>query len=205
MTSTSRVSTALLRKMYEQDRLSTPQIGSLVGMPDATVAYRLKSAGVVLRARGTAWAEQRRARLPLLTRENVTRLYVRDGLSLVAVAEQLATDKSTVRRFMIRHNIRRRRRSYAAFAESRYVLQVNDKEMAEDYTVHRLTIAGVARKHGVSKELARLILLRNGVVLRKRSDYAPNNQHNRSKAAVGGSATRSAYAAEGVVAMGGGA
>lgn len=167
----TRVSTALLRQMYERDKLGTPTIAEAVGMSEPSVFYRLKCAGVVFRDAREVWEERRRVAMPQLTKSRVVELYTFRGLSVQAVASELGLSRSVVRRFMVRHGIRRRRRAYSQFAESRYELKVSEKDLVKDYEQCWLTLAACARKHGISRETARRILVRLGVKIRSRSQY----------------------------------
>lgn len=85
---------ALLRELYLHQRLSTPQIGELLGIPERRVRDRLRRYGIRARTRG-GWQREDRRSLPA---ETLRLLYQVRGLSADDVGRELDTSRKIVLR-----------------------------------------------------------------------------------------------------------
>jgi hypothetical protein len=85
---------AILAELYVRQRLATPQIGRLLGVPDRTVRARLRQHGIQVRTRG-GWQREDRRTLPAGT---LRMLYTVYGLSADDVARKLDTSRKIVLR-----------------------------------------------------------------------------------------------------------
>ncbi len=85
---------ALLRELYVHQRLSTPQIGELLGIPEGRVRDRLRRYGIRARTRGGWQREDRRS----LSAETLRQLYHVRGLSADDVGRKLDTSRKIVLR-----------------------------------------------------------------------------------------------------------
>ncbi|HUY48583.1 MAG TPA: hypothetical protein VMV92_23165 [Streptosporangiaceae bacterium] len=85
---------AILAELYVGQRLSTPQIGAVLGMPERTVRDRLRQYGIRVRTRG-GWQREDRRSLPAGA---LWMLYGVDGLSADDVGRKLDTSRKAVLR-----------------------------------------------------------------------------------------------------------
>lgn len=85
---------AILTELYARQRLTTPQIGRLLSMPDRTVRTRLRQYGIRIRTRG-GWQREDRRALPAGTLRMLYSVY---GLSADDVARKLDTSRKIVLR-----------------------------------------------------------------------------------------------------------
>jgi hypothetical protein len=84
----------LLRELYEEARLNSRQIATILGMPDRTVRDRLRRAGVSMRTRG-GWNREDRVTVPA----DVLRvLYVELGMTAAELGQRLGLSGNTVLR-----------------------------------------------------------------------------------------------------------
>jgi len=84
----------LLRALYQDARLSSRQIGSILGMPERTVRGRLGRYGIKARTRG-GWNREDRTTVPGGVLEV---LYVELGMTAAEVGERLGVSAKTVLR-----------------------------------------------------------------------------------------------------------
>lgn len=84
----------ILAELYVNQRLSTPQIGQILGMPERTVRNRLREFGIRARTRGGWQREDRRA----LPADALWALYGIQGLSADEVGREFDTSRKTVLR-----------------------------------------------------------------------------------------------------------
>jgi hypothetical protein len=84
----------VLAELYVGQRLSTPQIGEMLGLPDRRVRERLRRYGIQARTRGGWQREDRRA----LPAEALELLYRIQGLSADDVGRKLGTSRKAVLR-----------------------------------------------------------------------------------------------------------
>lgn len=87
---------AILTGLYVKQRLSTAQIGQVLGMPERTVRARLRQYGIRARTRG-GWQREDRRSLPAAV---LRMLYGAYGLSADDVGRRLNTSRKTVLRNM---------------------------------------------------------------------------------------------------------
>jgi len=85
---------ALLTDLYVRQRLNTPEIGVLLGIPERRVRDRLRRYGIRARTRGN-WQREDRRSLPA---ETLRLLYQVRGLSADDVGRKLDTSRKTVLR-----------------------------------------------------------------------------------------------------------
>ena len=85
---------ATLVDLYVNQRLSTLQIGQLLGMPDRRVRDRLRGYGIQARTRG-GWQREDRRSVPA---DALKRLYGEEGLSADDVGRKLDTSRKNVLR-----------------------------------------------------------------------------------------------------------
>lgn len=85
---------SLLDALYVQERLSSRQIGLVLGMPERRVRTRLRELGISRRTRGSYNREDRETLAP----ERLRELYARHGLSADQVAAKLASSRAVVLR-----------------------------------------------------------------------------------------------------------
>jgi hypothetical protein len=84
----------LLRELYEEARLNSRQIATILGMPERTIRDRLHRAGVSMRTRG-GWNREDRVAVPA----DVLRvLYVELGMTAAEVGRRLGLSGNTVLR-----------------------------------------------------------------------------------------------------------
>lgn len=84
----------LIAALYEQGRLSTPQIAALTGIPERTLRDRLRRHGVSLRTRG-GWDRADRAAVPASA---LRLLYTEMGLTAAEVGRRLGVSGGVVLR-----------------------------------------------------------------------------------------------------------
>jgi hypothetical protein len=84
----------LLADLYEDGRLSSPQIAAVTGMPDRTVRDRLRRYGITIRTRG-GWNREDRRTIPA---EVLDQLYSELGMTADEVGRRLGASRSTVLR-----------------------------------------------------------------------------------------------------------
>lgn len=84
----------VLAELYVGQRLSTPQIGEMLGLPDRRVRERLREYGIQARTRGGWQREDRRA----LPAEALQLLYHVQGLSADDVGRKFGTSRKAVLR-----------------------------------------------------------------------------------------------------------
>jgi hypothetical protein len=84
----------VLAELYVDQRLSTPQIGEMLGLPDRRVRDRLRRYGIQARTRGGWQREDRRA----LPAEALQLLYRVQGLSADDVGRKFGTSRKAVLR-----------------------------------------------------------------------------------------------------------
>lgn len=85
---------AILAELYVTQRLSTPEIGRLLGIPDRTVRDRLRRYGIPARTRG-GWQREDRRSLPA---DTLRLLYQVHGLSADDVGRKLDASRKVVLR-----------------------------------------------------------------------------------------------------------
>ena len=85
---------ALLTELYVRQRLNTPEIGALLGIPERRVRDRLRHYGIRARTRG-GWQREDRRGLPA---ETLQLLYQVHGLSADDVGHKLGTSRKIVLR-----------------------------------------------------------------------------------------------------------
>ena len=84
----------ILAELYEAERLGSPQIAAITGIPERTIRDRLRRYGIQVRTRG-GWNREDRQ---LVAAEVLDDLYTRLGLSADEVGQRLGTSRSTVLR-----------------------------------------------------------------------------------------------------------
>jgi hypothetical protein len=84
----------LLRALYEDAKLSSPQIGGLLGMPERTVRDRLRMYGVTVRTRGQ-WNREDRTTVQA---ETLKLLYGQLGMTADEVGQRLGVSGNVVLR-----------------------------------------------------------------------------------------------------------
>jgi hypothetical protein len=84
----------LLRALYEDAKLSSPQIADLLGMPERTVRDRLRMYGITARTRGQ-WNREDRATVQA---ETLTLLYGQLGMTADEVGQRLGMSRNLVLR-----------------------------------------------------------------------------------------------------------
>jgi len=84
----------LLARLYEVERLGSPQIAAITGIPERTVRDRLRRYGLTVRTRGR-WNREDRHTVPT---EDLDDLYTRLGLTSDEVGRRLGTSRNTVLR-----------------------------------------------------------------------------------------------------------
>jgi len=84
----------LLARLYEVERLGSPQIAAVTGIPERTVRDRLHRYGFTVRTRG-GWNREDRQTVPA---EDLDGLYTRRGLTAEEVGRRLGTSRNTVLR-----------------------------------------------------------------------------------------------------------
>jgi hypothetical protein len=84
----------LLTALYQEGRLSSPQIAAITGVPERTVRDRLRRYGIRVRTRG-GWNREDRQQVAA---EVLDDLYTRLGLTADEVGQRLGTSRSTVLR-----------------------------------------------------------------------------------------------------------
>lgn len=161
-------SNARLRAMYEDEKKALREIVAITGLKMTTLRRRLKQAGAKMRGQSEAWRVASSRDRPLLTRANIRRLYMDGERTMEQTAAELRVSIDTLRSYMDRMGIPRRRSSYSAYAESRYELVIDEAALVADYTVRFMPIARIARKHGISRITVTKRLVANGVTIRPR-------------------------------------
>lgn len=91
----------LMIKLYEETRLTSPEISVLLGIPERTVRDRLRRYGVRARTRG-AWNREERQTIPA---EVLLELYVQLVMSAEAVGRRLGTSGKVVLRSAHAHGL----------------------------------------------------------------------------------------------------
>ncbi|MGH3293361.1 MAG: hypothetical protein ACRDP7_16285 [Trebonia sp.] len=84
----------LLARLYETERLGSPQIAALAGIPERTVRDRLRRYGFAVRT-GGRWNREDRRMVPAAVLDD---LYTRLGMSADEVGKRLGTSRNTVLR-----------------------------------------------------------------------------------------------------------
>jgi len=84
----------ILAELYVSQRLTTPQIAVMLGIPDRTVRDRLRRYGIKARSRG-GWEREHRRILPAAALQD---LYSHDGLSADDVGRKLDASRKVVLR-----------------------------------------------------------------------------------------------------------
>jgi len=84
----------LLRELYEEAQLSSPQIAAILGLPERTVRSRLRRSGIKARSRGS-WNREDRTTVPVGVLEA---LYVESGMTAAEVGRRLGVSGGTVLR-----------------------------------------------------------------------------------------------------------
>jgi len=84
----------LIRQLYEQSKLSSRQIGEILGMPERTVRDRLRRYGISARTRG-GWERADRTTVPA---EALELLYGQLGMTAAEVGQRLGMSGSIVLR-----------------------------------------------------------------------------------------------------------
>jgi hypothetical protein len=131
---------AILTELYVTQRLSTPEIGKLLGIPERRVRDRLRRYGIPARTRG-GWQREDRRSLPA---ETVRLLYQVHGLSADNVGRKLDTSRKIVLRTA--HDLGMPVRASAAAAQSGPdEIQLIDALYADGLV--RVTLAG----HDIAK------------------------------------------------------
>ena len=131
---------AILTELYVTQRLSTPEIGRLLGIPERRVRDRLRRYGIPARTRG-GWQREDRRSLPA---ETVRLLYQVHGLSADNVGRKLDASRKIVLRTA--HDLGMPVRASAAAAPSGPdEIQLIDALYADDLV--RATLAG----HGIAE------------------------------------------------------
>jgi DNA-binding CsgD family transcriptional regulator len=84
----------LLRELYEEAQLSSPQIAAILGLPERTVRSRLRRYGIKARSRGS-WNREDRTTVPVGV---LDALYVESGMTAAEIGRRLGVSGGTVLR-----------------------------------------------------------------------------------------------------------
>lgn len=148
------VSPEELRRLYQQERLSTVELGERFGVSSRSVRGWLRQLGITPRPQ----SERRRRHRPPTPAE-LRRGYVADGLTPGQLATRYGVSASTVSRWLKDAGISRRppgRRSHAPAGE----------ELRWLYQVEGLSTAQIGQCYGVSQQTAYRWVRAGGIPLR---------------------------------------
>jgi len=84
----------IIRELYQEARLSSPQVAAILGMPERTLRDRLRRYGIKARTRGR-WNREDRATVPA---EVLRLLYVELGMTAAEAGQRLGMSGNTVLR-----------------------------------------------------------------------------------------------------------
>ena len=108
--SLAHVSSEELYRLYNEQELTTKEIGELFGVSDEVVRYRMKQLGIP--RRGKPWSPQEVREQ--LNCETLERLYVVEGLSMAEIGQRFGVGETTVHSRLEKCGIARRDLSTAS-------------------------------------------------------------------------------------------
>lgn len=133
---------AELRRLYEQQRLTTAETGERLGVSGRTVRTWLQQAGIALRPR----RERRRCYLPPADTE-LRRCYLEEGLTVDQLAARYGVSATTAKRWLGNAGIPRR-------APGRSRRAPSGDELHRLYQDQGLSTTQIAQRHGVGQSTA---------------------------------------------------
>jgi DNA-binding CsgD family transcriptional regulator len=150
---------AEISRLYNEEGLTTRQIGGLLGFASSALYWHKRRGNVVLDYRGVR--ENRRKKT---FDENLLRdLYVEQQLTTTEIARRLATTRAVVVRELDRYGMRRPgQRNGRILCGSRRVL-INDEELRRLYVHDGLSLNRIAEMLGTTAQTVRNAMIRFGI------------------------------------------
>jgi excisionase family DNA binding protein len=173
-----RISVALIRKLYEEDKLHPHQIAAQLGVDRSVIVLRLKRAGVKLRTKREVAA----LRAPKVDLRCLRKLYEEDQLPIKQVAKELGVSYGRIWLLMQRHGIQPRTSGEGALAAliangttkrgNGYYSRICASELKRLYVDERLTLTQCAERLGVVPSTVCTRLRKLGIATRTKRESA---------------------------------
>lgn len=157
---------ALLERLYVEDKLSTQEIASSLGVANVTILSWLREFGI----------PHRNLRRPEWTPELIKKLYWQEGLSTLEIGGRFNLSKSSIKDAMIRYGIPRRTRRECSlnayrsgkFADSK--TKVNGDQLYNLYWGQSFSIPQIARELKIGIDVVQRAMRDFKIPVRNRSE-----------------------------------
>lgn len=159
-------SDAVLRRLHFKEGRSAADIAREYGVGEKAVLKHLR------RLRRPEDPRTVRQKEPPIDEATLRRLYVDQGLSLLALGDRVGASACAVRNWLRRYGIRPRPQGKSRRVGTLRRFQASKSDLRNLYVRQRLSLEEIARRKGVALETVRQALVRLGIPVRSHSQAA---------------------------------